>query len=243
MKPYQVLFFDLDHTLVDTRRQYDLGLALTLQEMYGEQAPADFQVHFMAHHNRLWSLYDKRTLTMEELRRQRFLLAWKDFGVEKSVEEADMFHAVYDRTFDETLFVYEGTLSMIEKLAEGHRLGIITNGSPDLQARKLQATGLHRFFADDTVIVSADIGMAKPHPSVYAAAFKALRVRPQDALMIGDNLEADVRGARACGMDALWYVPDGSMMREATQGPHEEAIASAESVVDTVAKLEQARLV
>lgn len=241
MSRYQVLFFDLDHTLVDTQRQYDLGLEKALQAMYGTAVPEQFQEHFMLHHNALWPLYDKRTLTMVELRRKRFLLAWSDLGEEKSVEEADKFHHVYLDTFDETLFPYAGTLEMIGGLAENHRMGIITNGSPDLQLRKLQITGLDRYFSPGSLVISENIGFAKPHPSVYEAGFQAMNVKAKHALMVGDNYQADVLGARACGLDAIWYVPDAQMKREVTDPTYARAIATPNQLVSEIQKMEQAR--
>jgi HAD superfamily hydrolase (TIGR01549 family) len=247
MGKYPVVFFDLDHTLVDTRRQYDLGLAKTLETLYGDAVPQHardrFQALFMKHHNDLWALYDKRTLTMVELRRQRFLLAWKDLGEEKSVQEADRFHEVYSALFDETLFVYEGTLEMVGKLADEHRLGIVTNGSPDLQLRKLHVTGLDKYFTSESLIISEHIGMAKPHPSVYAAALKMMGVRAGDSLMIGDNYRADYMGALACGLDAIWYVPDPTMTRVATERGHAQAVETPTVLLTRIEKLEQARLV
>lgn len=243
MGRYPVLFFDLDHTLVDTRRQYDLGLIRTLETMYGDKAPARFQEFFMHHHNELWPLYDKRTLTMIELRRQRFLRTWHDLGEEKGIAEADLFHDVYTRTFDETLFAYEGTIDMIAGLAADHKLGIITNGSPDLQWRKMQITGLDTYFVPESLVISENIGMAKPHPSVYAAALKGMNVRPGDALMVGDNYRADYLGARACGLDAIWYVPDSEMTREMQENGYMRAVESPHALLTVIDKLEQARRV
>jgi 2-haloalkanoic acid dehalogenase type II len=240
MHPYQVLFFDLDHTLVDTRRQYLLGLAKAIEELYQGKVPKAFIDRFFHHHEQLWELYDRREITMLQLRRERFLRAWKDFGITKSEAEADLFQETYNRTFEHTLFAYPGTVEMLETLAKRYRMGIVTNGSPDLQWRKLEITGLARFFPESAVIISERVGLAKPHPSVYQAACDALEVRPEDALMIGDNYRADVLGAKEFGMDAIWYVPDEGM--EAVAGA-ERALRTPEQVVEQIARMEQARLV
>jgi HAD superfamily hydrolase (TIGR01509 family) len=240
MHPYQVLFFDLDHTLIDTRRQYDLGLAKAIEELYQGKVPETFIERFFYHHERLWELYDKREITMHQLRRQRFLRAWQDFGITKSEEEADLFQETYNRTFEDTLFAYPGTIDMLETLSKRYRMGIVTNGSPDLQWRKMEITGLTRFFTESVVIISERVGLAKPHPSVYQAACDALQVRPKDAVMIGDNYRVDVLGARAFGMDAIWYVPDDRMV--STEGK-ERALRTPQQLVEQIAQMEQARRV
>jgi HAD superfamily hydrolase (TIGR01509 family) len=234
MTRYAVLFFDLDHTLVDTRRQYAEGLALTVERVYGPNgAPAGFIERFLHHHEALWPLYDNRQLTMQELRRERFLRAWKDFGVARTIAEADAFQAVYDSLFDETVRAFPGTAEMLRRLAPGRRFGIITNGSPDLQWRKLRAAGIDRFFDETAVIISERVGLAKPHPDVFAAACDALGVGSADALMIGDNWVADIGGARSFGMDALWYVPDAGMpLPDVAEIPVRDPLALPDAVFD-----------
>lgn len=239
---YDVIFFDLDHTLVDTRGQYRLGLAAALGEMYGEQAPKHFEEHFMRHHESLWSQYDRREISMLELRRQRFLRAWQDFGVVKDDAEADHFHQVYDATFETTLHAFPGALEMVRTLADKHRLGIVTNGSPDLQWRKLGIVGLQTYFPEETVIISEAVGKAKPHPSVYEAACQALRIEPAQALMVGDNFGSDVQGARNFGMDALWFVPDPPESVSALTCTYGETpLLTAEEVLSQIAELEKSR--
>ena len=212
----KVIFFDLDHTLIDTRQQYLSGLALTLELLYGVDVPGDFIPRFMQHNDELWPDYDKRLLTIKDLRRQRFLLTWKDYGVTRSNEEADVFQEQYNQTFESTLNCFPGTIEMLETLAQDYRLGIITNGAPDLQERKLTITGLRPFFPEKTVIVSEAIGFAKPDPLVYETACSQFAVEPEQCLMVGDNYKNDVLGARACGLEALWYGPDAETTKELT---------------------------
>ena len=212
MGQFEVVFFDLDHTLVDTRGQYDKGIPMALRELYGTDVPENFLEHFMKHHNKLWALYDKRELSMPELRRQRFLRAWEDFNVSRSVEEADTFQKVYDATFEATLHAYPGTYEFLEQLAQSYKLGIITNGSQDMQWRKLTISGLQDFFAEKNIVNSVEFGHAKPHPAVFEAACRQLNTDKTSAVMVGDNYLSDVEGARSFGMAALWYVPDAVIL-------------------------------
>ncbi|WDL95881.1 HAD family hydrolase [Alicyclobacillus sp. ALC3] len=242
MKAYDVIFFDLDHTLVDTRGQYKEGLAVSLKQVYADKAPAGFADKFLRHHEALWGQYDRREITMQTLRRQRFLRAWRDYGVSKSDDEADHFHEVYNATFEHTLHPFAGVLDLVQTLAGDHRLGIITNGSPDLQWRKLGIAGLQPYFAQDAVVISENIGKAKPHPSVYQAACDALSVAKQDALMVGDNFVADVQGARNFGLDALWFLPDPQEPLSALTCTYGETpILQATEVAAAISALERQR--
>jgi HAD superfamily hydrolase (TIGR01549 family) len=240
MGKYRAIFFDLDHTLVDTNLQHKLSLDLTVNQMYNGAVPEDFIRRFLAHHEDLWALYDRREITMAELRRLRFLRTWQDYNVEKTDSEADRFNDVYMSTLEETVFAYPGTTEMLEALAAKYILGVVTNGSPDLQWRKMTIAGIDRFIPESALIISEHVGKAKPHPAVYQAACDALQVSAKEALMVGDNYRADYEGAKVFGMDALWYVPD-PIMPGRRQG--HAAVRTAEDVLSTIAKMEQARRV
>ncbi|HYN97733.1 MAG TPA: HAD family hydrolase [Pilimelia sp.] len=82
------------------------------------------------------------------------------------------------------------------------RLGLVTNGPADLQRDKLRCLGLDDVF--DTVVISGEIGAAKPDPAPFLLALRRLAVQPSDAWHVGDSLASDVAGARAAGMLAVW---------------------------------------
>lgn len=98
--------------------------------------------------------------------------------------------------------------AVIETLAwlreRGYRLGCITNtlfgGERFLQG--LQADGLADYF--EVVAISCDLGFMKPHPQIFRHALAALGAPAERALMVGDSLRADVGGAKALGLTAVW---------------------------------------
>jgi putative hydrolase of the HAD superfamily len=87
------------------------------------------------------------------------------------------------------------------------RLGLVTNGPPDLQRDKLRGIGLAHSF--DAIVISADIGAAKPDPAPFLAALEQLGLRPTDAWHVGDSLENDVGGALGAGITAVWLNRNG----------------------------------
>ena len=115
------------------------------------------------------------------------------------------------RIFDET----HETLQWL--LDRGFRVGAITNrahgGESFLQ--ELRYDGLLGFF--EVVASSDQVGWRKPHPALFEYALDAMGVTPAESALVGDRPEADVRGARALGMTAIWIrkvtppdrVPDG----------------------------------
>jgi putative hydrolase of the HAD superfamily len=100
-----------------------------------------------------------------------------------------------------------GALEALEALASrGLKIALVSNYDARLH-RVVRELGLGRFF--DAVLVSSEVGWAKPSPRIYAAALAALRVAPTEALMVGDRPREDVEGARAAGLRALLYDPLG----------------------------------
>lgn len=83
------------------------------------------------------------------------------------------------------------------------RVGLITNGISDVQRRKLKTARLEGCF--DPLIVSGDAGIGKPDPRIYRRALACAGVDPQRAMMVGDNPEADIMGALAMGMQAIYF--------------------------------------
>lgn len=90
-------------------------------------------------------------------------------------------------------------------LCQTHNLptALITNGTSDMQRDAVQAVGLTDAFKRILVSGDADVAVRKPNPRIFQLACEALGTEPGETLMIGDNLEADVRGALACGMQAV----------------------------------------
>jgi putative hydrolase of the HAD superfamily len=84
--------------------------------------------------------------------------------------------------------------------SNGWRIGVLTNGSTPQQNAKLAAIGLAG--SVDVVSTSEGLGFSKPAVEAYHLTCDALGVEPADTLMIGDNFDLDVAGARAAGLTA-----------------------------------------
>ena len=55
-----------------------------------------------------------------------------------------------------------------------------------------------------TILVSGELGIRKPDARIFQLACEGLQVQPKDCLMIGDNLSADIEGAKSIGMQTAW---------------------------------------
>ena len=87
-------------------------------------------------------------------------------------------------------------------------LGLVTNGAPDLQHFKIDASGLRPYF--QTIVVSGEVGIGKPHPRPMQVALHQLGCDPARAAMVGNSLSSDIAGAQNTGVHAIWINRDGA---------------------------------
>jgi len=111
--------------------------------------------------------------------------------------------------------------------ADGHALAVVSNWDVSLH-EVLESTGLASRV--DAVVVSAEIGTAKPDPEPFRRALAALGAAPDEALHAGDSIEEDVAGARAAGIRAVLVARNGDAPPEGV-----EAVSSLDGVLSLVA--------
>lgn len=104
---------------------------------------------------------------------------------------------------------YPGAKALLLTLKErGYRLFAATNGVAEIQSQRLEMAELTGLF--EQVFISEDLGYAKPDSRFFAAmASQIADFDPNQDLMIGDNLLADIQGASKFGLATAWYNPSG----------------------------------
>ncbi len=207
---YKYLFFDLDHTLWD----YTTNSREALEELYqkhrleqlGGFCPARFCSAFDTVNKKLWGLNESGRISKDELRRQRFVRVLAALGHGQVEEDLT---AGLDRDFMALCPAKPGLLPFAREVLEHFHgrmpLYILTNGFLDVQAIKLRSAGIAHYFT--AVFTAEDAGVAKPDVDFFRYVLKRIGARPDDCLMIGDNLKADVIGATTAGIDSVYYNP------------------------------------
>ncbi len=119
----------------------------------------------------------------------------------------DVVRGALDRLFAITQTnwaIEEDTLVTLQKLeTDGYRMGLISNAGDDQDVQQLaQRFGIAQFF--DFILTSAACSYRKPHRRIFELALSNWYFLPSEAVMVGDNLDADVRGAQSVGLLAIW---------------------------------------
>lgn len=205
-KLYQDIFFDLDHTLWD----FETNSLETLKEIFEKHSlkaagipdVETFIEVYHRHNHRLWSDYRRGEISKEVLRVQRFGLCLNDFGItDPFIIEAIANDYVTISPTKTNLFphVYE----ILTYLKSKYRLHIITNGFVEVQYTKLERSRLRPYFAN--VITSEEAGANKPDAAIFNYALKLANASAEASLMVGDNAEVDIDGARLAGIDQVLF--------------------------------------
>ena len=92
------------------------------------------------------------------------------------------------------------TLSTLHQ--QGMRMGLVTNGRASSQQPKIDCLRIADYF--DSILISEVEGVRKPEPEIFRRSLQALGVSAEESVMVGDNPEADIRGAKSFGMKAIW---------------------------------------
>lgn len=131
--------------------------------------------------------------------------ALQELGHTAHPDDAPITEAVerYFSAFVDYATPIPGTLEMLTRLHQRYRLGLVSNLTHAPAALQiLDKLGLRPFF--DTVIVSGQLGYRKPHPQIFHALLDQLGTSGAETAFIGDNLDADVRGAQEAGLQPIW---------------------------------------
>ena len=152
----------------------------------------------------LWALYRRGLLNKRKLRTVRFTKTLEAFNVDDEYL-GDQLGTAYIEISPHKTALLPNAIDVLDYLSEKYHLHIITNGFEEVQHVKLEKSGLSPYF--DKVITSEQVGARKPDPAVFHYALKISKARAFNSLMIGDDLGADIIGAREVGIDQVYFNP------------------------------------
>jgi putative hydrolase of the HAD superfamily len=111
------------------------------------------------------------------------------------------------RRHEPRIALFPGYAELLKEFRAWYRIGIVTDGTPEVQKAKCGALRLEEKV--DRILYTWEYGRdrEKPHPFPFRQMLDFLQVEPAEALCIGDSLDKDIRGARAVGMKCVRVQP------------------------------------
>lgn len=212
------IFFDLDHTIWD----FDKNAQETLHELYlhykleelGLASAEAFISTYTENNHSLWADYHVGKITKETLRAERFSRTFIQLGVHPE-RIPQQFEDDYVRITPYKKNLFGGSEKVLAYLQQKYTLHIISNGFKESTLIKMDVSGLNPYFTN--VIISEDVGINKPDKAIFEYALDKAKALKHESIMIGDSIEADIRGAQGFGMKAIYFNPLNKELPEDVQ--------------------------
>jgi len=244
----KALVFDMDDTLVVEKASAEAAFLKTCElakSRYGIE-PADLHATIRETCRRIWHASPVRAYCVEigisswEALWARFEGAdeslrilrewaptyrhdsWYEALGRHGIDDVDLAHElaeVFPIHRREIHVVYDDVRPALEHFKRTLRLGLLTNGAPDLQREKIAGAGLAGYFNE--IVISGEVGFGKPDPRIYETMLSRLAATADETLMIGNSLDSDVQGAQAVGMKAVWLNRTGHPRDDTVVPDHE----------------------
>ncbi len=202
----QHIFFDLDNTLWDHRK----NARLTLEELYRrEDIQQKYNIGFEEFHKEyftineyLWAQIRDNKIDKEYLRKHRFYDTFLFFGID-DFELSQRFELQF---LDEILNyneLVEGAFELLEYLSEKkYTLHVLSNGFKEVTYRKCEFSGIKNYF--ETITSADEINIRKPQPEIFQYALEKSDAKKENSVIIGDDWIADVEGGLSFGIEAIF---------------------------------------
>ncbi len=238
MTTLRAILFDLDDTLFD----HTHASQVAMRALHAEHATHVDYTAFAAEHAQLLEHYHQGFLqgeySLDEARAARMTALFSAFDLPVDKDKAWQVSMAYRDLHQSNRQLVHGAGDLLEKLYCNYSLAIVTNNSSAEQRAKLKHLGIAGHFK--ALAISEEIGTTKPDARIYYAALDQLGCEPHEAVMVGDNLHADVRGAHEAGIAAVWF----NRFDKTTPDPVEQvtSLAPASDVFTAIQRAHQQRI-
>jgi len=213
---YKAVLFDVDDTLLD----FQTGNRNAVNRLMDELGyhDADRYNQYEAINLKCWEELEAGLLTQNQLRVARFVRFFDRYPVSGDPKQAA---ERFVELLGQQSILLPHALETVAKIARRLPVAIVTNGITDIQRSRLALSPLKDYVME--VVISEEVGVSKPRPGIFKIALDRLGVKAGDALMIGDGVNSDIRGANNALIDACWYNPEGKTLPEGVHAEHEIA--------------------
>ena len=203
----KAIFFDLDHTIWDFDRNaeetlHDLYYQYKFDDLFQQKESSNFIETYTLNNHRLWDLYHHGKIDKATLRKARFEDTFSQMGVDPQLFPT-AFEEEYLAICPTKTNLFPHAYETLDYLKDKYALHLISNGFKEACEKKLTHSKLYPYF--ETVVISEIVGYNKPNPLIFEYALNNGNCAKEQAIMIGDNIDADVRGAQNFGMDAIYF--------------------------------------
>lgn len=201
------VFIDLDDTIWWFTENSKVAFGRTCDAFSVDQfcSRDEFRRVYLAKNLELWRLYHHGHIGRDHLMNERFRYTLQQcgYGGDCTVMAGKM-DDYYLTTLASLKLLVPGALQLLEHLhRKGYTVCVVSNGFRGTQQQKLRSAGVDGYI--DRIVLSDDCGITKPFRGIYDYALRQCGVTASQAVMIGDDPEADIEGAHSAGLRTVYY--------------------------------------
>ncbi len=201
MNPYKGIFFDLHGTLL-LSDDVDKAWENWVHAFHNEMITRGAKIEFDEFTECIANLFESDAPDFDEPGFTLFMRRVKELGHRLGLEiPSEEIRPMVDklvRLWHTDMYLDEETVNVLEALSRDHVVGLITNWEHTPRIYELvDELGMHGLF--DSIIVSDDVGYAKPDPMIFNVALEKHGLKPDEAVYVGD-MDVDIQGAIAAGL-------------------------------------------
>ncbi len=198
---YSCVILDFDDTLVDFKASEDECLK-KLYEKYAIETTQENLDIYKNTNRHLWAEFDAGKIKKSVIERNRFRDVVSTFNIPNITSE--QLNKEYLNFLKNSAILYDGVQEFLIDIEEHATLCIITNGIDYVQKSRIKVSGLADFF--DGFYTSEKMGTSKPDKRAFHNPLKNLGIENfKNVLVVGDNLNTDIKGAINAGLDSCWF--------------------------------------
>jgi 2-haloacid dehalogenase len=201
---YTHILFDADGTLFDFDKSQAYALQKTF-EQFDQPYHTDYARLYRQINEQLWDEFERGQIAQDDVVVRRFEQL---FAAIHMPFDPRLFNQRYLKHLAEGSRLIDGAEEVVKALSSKVRMLLLTNGVAEVQRPRFERSTIRPYFMG--IVISEEAGAAKPDGRIFEAAFQWLgNPKKGEVLMVGDSLNADMRGGSQFGIDTCWYNPHG----------------------------------
>lgn len=201
---FEILFIDLDDTILDFNMQEDAAIKKTLQDA-GIDPTAEVCARYSQINKEHWKRMELGEIDRNQVLFGRFEVLFGELGVDADPKATAL---AYMENLSEGHYFLPGAEDALKSLSKKYRLFIASNGTAKVQNKRLDSAGIRKYF--EGIFISQDIGINKPAKGFFDYCFSHISdFDPKKAMIVGDSPSSDITGGQNAGIATCWVNPKG----------------------------------
>ncbi len=196
----KAVLLDIDNTLLDFNKSAVVASQNTVKK-HSVTLPDGYSDVFFKVNDYLWGELERGSIIKQDIYDRRWNMIFSELGI---AYDGKAFEEDFRKEMRVTAIPVDGATEILQYLSEKYPVYLASNASRLQQETRLKSSGLYDYVSG--LFTSEEIGFQKPNKEFfYGCMSEIYPVLPHETVMIGDNVDADIIGAKNFGLKTIWF--------------------------------------